>query len=251
MTKSRGLEVDDTGSGGYLGLLVPEKQRERLESMHNLESQRVSIVLLGDFNPKIFHPAWFAAHGHLVPEQEAEAADVKVLNHDVCVFRTHWLDFQVLRERLQATPLEDGRDEELRDLILGTFHILRHTPIHTMGINMTATWFFPDQATWHELGHRLVPKEGVWDSLLDKPGMGRLQVQGQRPDGREGCTNVIVSPLRDAERFGVQVEVNDHFVVQARDDVGGAEAAMETLGGSWNGVRARASSVVDRLRELP
>ena len=36
------------------------------------EISDVSVVLLGDFNPAIFTPAWFALHG-LLPERVADA----------------------------------------------------------------------------------------------------------------------------------------------------------------------------------
>jgi hypothetical protein len=39
------------------------------------EIQGMSIVLVGGFNPKIFHPAWFAAQ-KLIREKEAEEANI-------------------------------------------------------------------------------------------------------------------------------------------------------------------------------
>ena len=36
-----------------------------------------SLVLLGNFNPSIFVPAWFGWHG-LLPEKTVEAAELKI-----------------------------------------------------------------------------------------------------------------------------------------------------------------------------
>ena len=41
------------------------------------EISGVSVVLLGDFNPAIFTPAWFALHD-LLPESVADDADLRI-----------------------------------------------------------------------------------------------------------------------------------------------------------------------------
>ena len=41
------------------------------------EISSVSVILLGDFNPAIFTPAWFALHD-LLPKGAAESADLNV-----------------------------------------------------------------------------------------------------------------------------------------------------------------------------
>ena len=42
-----------------------------------IAQDEAAIVLVGAFNPAIFHPAWLAHHG-LIPEHEAEAASAKM-----------------------------------------------------------------------------------------------------------------------------------------------------------------------------
>jgi hypothetical protein len=44
------------------------------------EIQGISIVLLVDFNPKIFQPAWFAAQ-NLIRQQEADEATIHIKVH--------------------------------------------------------------------------------------------------------------------------------------------------------------------------
>ena len=41
------------------------------------EISGVGVVLLGDFNPAIFTPAWFALHG-LLPESAADNAELQI-----------------------------------------------------------------------------------------------------------------------------------------------------------------------------
>ena len=44
------------------------------------ENRRSEVVLLGDFNPKIFSPAWFAAQ-ELIGEKESEAIEPENNTH--------------------------------------------------------------------------------------------------------------------------------------------------------------------------
>lgn len=218
--------------------------------MNTLDWQRTSLVLVGDFNPKIYHPAWFAAQ-ELISSSEAEAATVEVLNHDVCIIKTAWLRLEVFRERFLAMPLENGRDEEVRDLAVGAFRILKHTPVRMLGINTSAGWHFPDEATWHAVGHQLVPKETLWDAVLDSPGMEELAVAGKRTDGHEGRVRVSLRPVFKDGRYGVEVQVNDHFQVDQPQAVGGAERAVALLGSAWDRSLAQAGKVFAKLMELP
>ena len=51
----------------------------------DLSIDEITVVLLGDFNPKIFHPMWFANHG-VLREAEATEATIEVVHSDVCSF---------------------------------------------------------------------------------------------------------------------------------------------------------------------
>ena len=67
--------------------------------------QGVTVVFLGDFNPKIFQPAWFAVQG-LIRQQEAEEANVEIIHPDVVSFSLEWLALQVTRERFAISTTQ-------------------------------------------------------------------------------------------------------------------------------------------------
>ncbi|MGH7802265.1 MAG: hypothetical protein ACREOW_16845 [Thermodesulfobacteriota bacterium] len=130
----------------------------------NPKIQGLSIVLVGDFNPKIFQPAWFGMEG-LIRKNEVETADIQIIHSDVVAFNVKdWLSFNVTRERLSAETAQEAYYEILRDLIVGTFKILRHTPIKMMGINHTRHFLMDSEQEWHKFGDKLAPKE-YWKSL--------------------------------------------------------------------------------------
>ena len=73
------------------------------------EIRGMSIVLLGDFNPKIFQPAWFGGHG-LIRPTEADEAEVEIVHSEVTKFRLDWVVLQVTRDRLEAAGIMSAND---------------------------------------------------------------------------------------------------------------------------------------------
>src|ERR1039458_4987230 len=82
----------------------------------DLSVDEMTVVLVGDFNPKIFHPMWFANHG-VLREAEATEARIEVVHSDVCSFSTEWLTVQVLRDRFTAAIKADVYQAHLGDLV--------------------------------------------------------------------------------------------------------------------------------------
>ena len=98
------------------------------------ERQSYAIVVLGDFNPSIFHPLWFSANG-LLPEEETSEAEISVIHKAIASFKVGKLQIQVDESRLGLTAFESSQGPILRDLAIGTLSILEHTPLKAVGIN--------------------------------------------------------------------------------------------------------------------
>ena len=91
--------------------------------------QTTSIVLLGNFNPLIFKPDWFAKH-QLIGEDESAGADIEIIHREISAFRLEWLALNVQREKLVAQT-DQPPGIKIHDLILGSFGILADTPVNT------------------------------------------------------------------------------------------------------------------------
>lgn len=191
------------------------------------EIQGHSIVLIGSFNPPIFQPSWFAARG-LVPQAEADAAKVGVISTDVVQFSFDWAQVQVLQEQFVVTTVQAHAHELVRDLVLGTFRVLRYTPIKMLGINVDNHFRMKSEETWHEVGHKLAPKE-FWNRYLLEPGLRSMTMQGKREKGPLGHTAVRVEPSQRIKP-GVFINVNDHYEFP---DAKGADEAVALLEQNW------------------
>lgn len=171
-----------------------------------LQIDGVSVVLLGSFNPKILQPAWFAAQG-LIRGEEAESAEIQLVRPELVAFSLDWLRLQVLTDRFSASSVKDAR--ALRDLVVGVFRVLVHTPVTGIGINCDLHFLMPSEKAWHDVGDRLAPK-GPWEGILNRPGMRNVTMQSVREDSYKGNINVMVQPSVQVKP-GVFIGVNDHY----------------------------------------
>lgn len=213
-----------------------------------LISQGMNLVLLGDFNPKIFQPAWFVAHD-ILGEAEANAAEIQIIHSDVVVFSTSWLTLHVTRERFQVATTQEPYYEVMRDLVVATFSLLEHTPIHSMGINSDFHFKMHSLDEWHQLGHTFAPKE-PWGDLLSSPGMRNVVMEGLRTDENSGFIRITVAPsTKTTPAPGVYIGVNDHFQLKDPKSLMGCSQILEMLQGTWEESLRMAKESSEKLLE--
>ena len=233
-----------------MGDVVPRPggQRCKVAYVHAGQSDTggVSIVALGSFNPRIFQPAWLVQHG-LVPEGEAEAARFEMFDRELMQLGLPWAEMLVRPDRLQIQSLEELTDPgQIRDLAIGIMTLLPHTPVSRLGINVWGHYRVASMEVWHEIGHRLTPKD-LWSEVLDHPGMLKVEIQGTRSDDREGAINVIVQPSGEVTP-GVFINVNDDVLFEeARATAHGAQKALAEM---WEPAQTRADAVMNRVMSL-
>ena len=208
--------------------------------------QSLSVVFLGDFNPKIFQPAWFAAQG-LIRQQEAEEAKVEIIHPEVVSFSLEWLAFQVTREQCALTTTQEPYYVVMRDLIVGTFNLLQHTPLHKLGINIDMHFRMDSEASWHAFGHLLAPKN-LWQDTLKNPGMRSLTMEGQRPDEFRGYIRVQVEPSIKIHP-GVYFRVNDHYEIETLQPGTGSDAMLDIFQRAWGESLTRSNHIISTLLE--
>lgn len=206
-----------------------------------------SIVLVGDFNPKIFQPLWFGSE-ELLRKREADGANIEIVHPEVVIFTLDWLRLEVTRERFSASTTLEAYDEVVRDLVLGTFKLLRHTPLRKLGINREMHFMIASEDQWHKVGHTLAPKT-TWEGLLENPGMRAVVMEeAKRRDGLKGYIRVYVEPSTKIYP-GVFLRVNDHFEAEDPKNVVGADQMTELLENHWSNSYSRSKHIIYTLLE--
>lgn len=209
--------------------------------------QGVSIVVLGSFNPTIYHPLWFSAN-NLIRSEERENAKIDVVHKDVTAFATEWFALQVLQERFSVESTDPAKWLPLCDLVKGTFKILEHTPVSALGFNADLHFEMATEKEWHALGDRYAPKTS-WQSFLEKPGLLSLTMQGKRPDCDAKYIHVRIGPsLNKTVQNGVNININQHYEIsQGEDALPPIELLLRTLGDPWIEFLAYGKSVWNHL----
>jgi hypothetical protein len=162
-------------------------------------------------------------------------------------FSLEWLALQVTREQCALTTTQEPYYVVMRDLIVGTFNLLQHTPLHKLGINIDMHFRMDAEASWHAFGHRLAPKD-LWKDTLTNPGMRSLTIEGQRPDAFRGYIRVQVEPSLKIHP-GVSCRVNDHYEIETLQPGTGSDAMLDIFQRAWGASLTRSNHIIATLLE--
>jgi hypothetical protein len=205
------------------------------------EVNQAAIVLTGSFNPTIFQPEWFARQ-NLLPVQEAEQATIKIMVPQVVDFQTARFELQVTADKFVLISNPDANPSTLKDVVLGTFFILEHTPLTALGLNRLMHFSTPSEEIWNRIGDRLAPKDGWRQALKKRPGLLSLTIQAD-PEANGDRLKVKVEPSTRAT-FGVYFEVNDH---RPASKTNGLKSLMEVIRNEWEGSYNNAAEIADSI----
>ncbi len=197
------------------------------------EKELFSVVIIGDFNPAIFHPSWFSSND-LLPEEETKSAHIDFIAKEIAAFSIGGISIQVSEDRLAYTTNEPQYEPVILDLIRGTLMLLEHTPIKTMGLNRDMVFNVGSDAARNDLGFRLAPREN-WDSIGVSRGMKQLTIEVERDDCSAKFVQFRVSPSYEVLN-GVFIGVNQHYLLETPERTttkSRHQEALRILGEEW------------------
>lgn len=205
-----------------------------------------SIVLLGSFNPSIFQPAWLAAEG-LIRKTEAESAKPLVIHAELSQLEFDGYDLLVTTDRFQLKTQLRPNFPVIRDLCLGIFGILSHTPLRALGINSEAVFDLGTRERRHAFGHALAPKPKFWAPVMEDPLLAGITVLSGRPSPR-GDIRVRVNPEPGGADSKVRIHINDEYVrLDGLKATPGSRAVLSALEESWNDADEFAKRLFEHL----
>ena len=227
--------------------------------MHiNPDITACSIVLLGQFNPAIFHPAWLRAKG-IEPDISGENAQVNIIHPTVANFVVNGRGYSIEQGRFhigtQSGPWVMIAD--ITRMIFGEY--LVHTPIHIFGVNRGVHFRLPSPEARVKLGRLLAPIEpwGEFGKQLESADASRLVGGLQRLTMRSHAssiesasisTNVTIEPsVEISDASGVYMEVNAHHEMIDLPAGYGANHAIELLSTRFESLIEEADKIIDSI----
>jgi hypothetical protein len=227
------------------------KALAKIQPSKRPDAQGIDVILLGSFNPAIFHPQWFLRHG-LIGEEEADPQGVKVVSADVTEILVGEIRIICVGERLSLGTQNIAYEQKLRDLLEGTLALLPHTPVRACGINPAAHYHLEGLDYWHKIGNTLAPKDLIWKDLFVRPGLRNLTIQSKVSPDDINEINITIEP---STRFdpGLFIHVNNHFGLSAESsNVGSAALIRDVIKTRWveatNQVSRVASAIFEKIR---
>ena len=223
------------------------------------EMDAISVVVVGNFNPAIFTPAWFALH-ELLPEGAATSAELEVAHPEITQFRSDWLNLEVRTDRFVAQTTQ-APYIRVCDLAVRVFkEHLPHTPIRAFGINREVHFCVHAAAERNQIGRALAPVKpwGTWGQQLGASGeqggmtsltMTQVAIKGRPSDDR---INVKVEPSKRVGdgTMGVYMQVNDHHTTGETDGPGVSGRLMGVLEKNFDSSLAYGENIIDHIMSL-
>jgi hypothetical protein len=226
------------------------------------------VHLVGRFNPVIFHPTWFLHHNLVRPGDvlqvtnetpeltvanpaESELKPIIVLPN-LATFDMNWVSIQVNNENCSFTTQQPQYYLELRDLILGTFRLLRYTPISALGINLL--YHFPVGRDLLEVIKKKISPPTIFENIpKNNPNSGDLVNYKRRwksISAENALINLDIEPSIQIEN-GLYIAINCHYSVTAAvDSINGAIPAMDLLEKSWASAHETAEALTEHVLGL-
>jgi len=98
-----------------------------------------NIVVIGSFNPAIFHPEWFKSN-EILPTSETQAAlenaDALIVTRELTQIKFESIVLKAAPDRFElATERADWRSD-LGPVVASVFRALGHTPVTIVGFNV-------------------------------------------------------------------------------------------------------------------
>jgi hypothetical protein len=186
-----------------------------------------TVVVVGAFNPAIFQPHWFAKEG-LLSQSDADGAKVDIVQSDLAQFTSSWLTWQSLRDRTTISTTDASRFSSLRDLVLGTFQLLRHTPVSAVGVNRGFHLAFDSRADVDAFAFRFAPQP-PWSDLVNDSKLLSLHIEGRHPRGIGNKLTVLIRPSNLVQN-GAFVQINTHFDCDVDGLLSGVETFWQQIG---------------------
>lgn len=178
-----------------------------------------SVVLLGSFNPLIFHPLWLLKKG-LIPESDVVDKKI-VINSQVSQYPIgDWMQMTVTPERCEFKIQKPERIVVMKDLIMGTLNALPETPIIAMGINRGNIINLGDADSYYKFGSKLAILN-IWNDCLHDPRLRDIIIEDVENTG-EGEEKVrrriqIKSAEVKDQPFCIDVNLNNHYTAKLQD----------------------------------
>lgn len=216
-------------------------------------------MLLGSFNPAIFHPSWFEVNG-VISKEVAQEADLDVVHNQISKLS---LGDMAVTAEVSKFQVETTNAPEIRllDFVSKVFgDVLPHSKIRSFGINKTVQFRAISAERRHDIGRRLAPTEpwGKFGSRLDSSDYeklgGMVSLRMREILSNDECLGHLEARIEPSsvldKRTGILVSINKHFELKDQTELPGARIAISILDAEFNAALRDADEIINHFVEM-
>lgn len=177
----------------------------------DVKQRESSIVLVGEFDPLVMTPHWFAKQGMIPQEDIDENLAIELVYKDLTKFSLANIQVEIQCTTLILRSDHPSFDYRIHDLALSILSALKDNKVRAVGLNQYADVHFDSLDSWHSVGNLITPKD-VWFSAMpdsERIGMANVQMQIMKPKGEQGLYNVTVGWLETPK--AIRFSINNHY----------------------------------------
>ena len=227
--------------------------------MVEIERSHWSVILLGSFNPAIFHPSWFVQHD-VISTDMATMAELHLSHREMS--NMEFGDIRVLTE-VSRFQIETTNAPEIRllDFVSKVFgDILPHTKVRSFGINKSVHFRASSPEKRLRIGRALAPLEpwGGFGKRIEASsgetlgGMMSLRMREVLEDDEAtGHFEARVEPSTALDSLtGIYVSANRHFEIKNFRESEGARRAIAKLDREFAPAQELSDEVINHFLEF-
>lgn len=211
-----------------------------------------SIVLIGKFQPGMFHPFWFWKND-VISEEECRKVtnDIEhpfVISNSISNFQTDKYNFRITQDRFEMI-LNTKPYELIIDGFKKIFDSLSTIPITAYGLNFTFRLEY-DAKTMQRIGKKLAPRK-YWGTFFDNelyPMQDGLTHISMKRAEDFGSLNLSLQPSKNSNEPGIIFDFNFHHERDKKDafDVAYIESV---IGDQYDRYLPRVNKLTDEIIE--
>lgn len=177
----------------------------------DVKQRESSIVLVGEFDPLVLTPHWFAKQGMIPQEDIDENLAIELVYKDLTKFSLANIYVEIQPSTLILRSDHPSFDYRIHDLALSILSALKDCKVRALGLNLYTDVYFDSLDYWHSVGDLITPKD-IWYKAIpesEKIGMANVQMQIKKPEGEQGLYNFTVGWLETPK--AIRFSINNHY----------------------------------------
>lgn len=177
-------------------------------------SELYSLVIIGNFNPAIYHPSWLFEK-NLISEKDINTEKLVITNELTSFNIGKWMNVFVRPNQLEFKTNAADKVIFMKDIILGCLYALPEDPVIAFGINKVIIAGVQNEKSYYELGSRLTPLD-LWNKDFKNQRLKVLTIEdGNNPDFPGSRQMITISPSpsspQNTSQYNIQINQNQHF----------------------------------------